>query len=213
MSGELSFVSTSGNTSTQTLGVGGHLTNRSGAWRSQTAVVFVRAETDDTETARTLGVDFRVVRDLTPRAGWYGHSAYHRDTFAGIEHRIGADSGLAFKVVAARSHAVDLDLGLGYTNETRSAQADRSFPAGTLALDCRWTVTETTQVTNDTALTANLRQSGDWRVANVAALSTALSRTLSLRLSYQVTFMNRAVPGFRRTDTTASAAVVAKLSR
>jgi len=210
---ELSFVSTSGNTSTQTLGVGGDVTNRSGAWVSAGKVAFVRAATDGEETARSLGLDFRVSRDLTPRTGLFAHVGYLRDTFAGIEHRVGVDGGLAMKLVAAAPHALDLDAGVGYTSETRLAEADRSFATGTLVLDYTWALNDAAKLTNVGAFTANLQDGPDWRFSDTAAIAASLNRTLSLKLSYQVKFLNRPVPGFDKTDTIVSAAVVAKFAR
>jgi len=211
--GELSFVSTSGNTSTQTLGAGGNVTNRSGPWLSKARVSFVRASTDGEETARSLGIDGRVSRDLTPRVGVFGHAAYLRDTFAGIEHRIGADGGLSWNLIALRPHDVRLDAGVGYTHEARIEEADRSFATGTLTLAYKWAVTETAEIANDAGFTANLQDGPDWRFGDTLAVSASLNGTFSLKLSYQVKYLNRPVPGFEKTDTIASAAIVAKFAR
>ncbi len=210
---ELSFVATSGNTSTQTLGVGGDVTNRSGPWLSTAKVSFVRAETDNVETARSLGVDGRVSRDLTPRIGVFGHGAYLRDTFAGIEHRVGVDGGLAWKVVDHAPHALALDAGVGYTHERRLEQADRSFATGTLAMTYKWSLNDTAEIANDAGFTANLQDGPDWRFNDTVAVSASLNRSLSLKLSYQVKHLNRPVPGFKKTDAIASAAIVAKFAR
>ena len=193
--------------------MGGNVTNRSGAWLSTAKVSFVRAETDGEETARSLGLDGRVSRDLTPRVGVFGRGAYLRDTFAGIEHRIGAEGGLAWKVVDVDPHALSLDVGIGYTTETRLAEADRSFGTGTLALAYQWALNDTAEIANNARLTANLQDGPDWRLDDTVAVSASLNRTLSLKLSYQVKYLNRPVPGFEKTDTIASAAIVAKFAR
>lgn len=211
--GELSFVSTSGNTSTGTLGAGGDVTNRAGVWLTKGHVAFVRAETGGKATARSLGLGARVSRDLTPRAGLFAHAAYLRDTFAGIEHRVGVDGGIAWKLVAAAPHTVDLDAGVGYTSETRLAEDDRSFATGTLALAYRWALNDAAEIANDAGFTANLQDGPDWRFTDTVAVSASLNRTLSLELSYQVKHLNRPVPGFEKTDTIASAAIVAKFAR
>jgi len=212
-SGELSFVSTSGNTSTQTLGVHGDVTNRSGAWLSTGKVAFVRAETDGEENARSLGIDGRVSRDLTPRVGLFGHAGYLRDTFAGIEHRVGVDGGLTWTFVALEPHELALDAGVGYTHESRLEEADKSFATGTLALAYKWAITDTAEIANDAGFTANLQDGPDWRFTDTVSVSAALNRTLSLKVSYQVKHLNRPVPGFKKTDAIASAAIVVKFAR
>lgn len=210
---ELSLVATAGNTSTQTLGVGGNLEYRPGPWLTTMRVAFVRAGTDGQDNARSLAIEFRQSRDLSSRAGVFGHAAYLRDTFAGIEHRVGADGGLTYKVVTTAPHAMNLDAGVGYTRETRVAEADRSFATGTLALVYKWNVTRTASLTNDGTFTANLQDRADWRATDTAALSASLNSTLSLRLSYALKFLNRPVPGFKKTDSVVSAALVARFSR
>ena len=211
--GELSFVSTSGNTSTGTLGAGGDVTNRSGDWLTRGKVSFVRAETDGEETARSLALDGRVSRGLTPRVGLFARGAYLRDTFAGIEHRVGVDGGLAWSIVDVTPHALDLDAGVGYTTETRLAEADRSFATGTLTLAYKWTLDDTAEIANNAGFTANLQDGPDWRFSDTVVLSASLNRALSLKVSYQVKYLNRPVPGFKATDAIVSAAIVAKFAR
>lgn len=210
---ELSFVATAGNTSTQTLGLGGDFEYRPGPWLTTMRAAFVRAQADDRDNARSLTIDVRQSRDLSSRAGVFGHAAYLRDTFAGIEHRIGADGGLTYKVVTTTPHALKLDAGGGYTRETRAAEADRSFATGTLALAYKWSLTGTAALTNDGTFTANLQDRADWRATDTAALTASLNSALSLRLSYALKFLNRPVPGFRKTDSVVSAAIVARFSR
>src|ERR1700759_1784593 len=52
--GELSFVMTSGNTSTDTLGLGGGLIYRTAPWTIDSKVAFVRTEADSVENARSF---------------------------------------------------------------------------------------------------------------------------------------------------------------
>lgn len=211
--GELSLVATAGNTSTQTLGMNGELDYHPALWQTTARVAFVRAETDGEETARSLSTDLRVSRDLTARLGVFGHAGYLRDTFAGIEHRLGADGGITYAVVDAAPHSLKLDAGLGYTNETRVDEPDRSFATGTLTLVYKWALSTTTEIANDAAFTANLQEGNDWRFNDTVAVSARLNSVLALKLSYALKFLNEPVPGFKKTDRVTSVALVAQFAK
>ncbi len=209
----LSFVRTGGNTSTQTIGAGGELAWRPDPWRTRLRISFVRATTGGTENARSFTAELRQSHDFTPRLGAFAHTAYLRDTFAGIEHRVGADGGLAWTAVTAAPHELKVDAGIGYTHENRLAQPDRSFATGTLTLVYKLKLTPTSELQNDGSFTANLQQGRDWRFSNTAAVVVGLNGSLSVKLSYALNYLNEPVPGFKRADTVTSAALVAHFAR
>src|SRR5512140_2070290 len=63
--GELSFVSTSGNTSTQSLGVGLELSYKPTGWSFLAKGNTLRAESNGEENARSLDASFRAGRTLS----------------------------------------------------------------------------------------------------------------------------------------------------
>lgn len=207
---EVSFVSTGGNTSTQSLGLGGALDYRPGPWLTTATVSLVRAETADAVTARSLTLDLRQARDVSPRLALFGHGAYLRDTFAGIEHRVGVDGGVGYKVLTTAPHALKVDVGVGYTSETRVAEADRSFAIATMTFRYVLALSGTTELTQDGSFTASLQETEDWRYANTVALSASLNSIISLKLSHALKHLNLPVTGFRKTDTIVAAALVAR---
>ena len=172
----------------------------------------MRATTSGTENARSLTAELRQSRDFTPHLGAFAHTAYLRDTFAGIERRVGVDGGLAWTALAAQ-HELKLDAGVGYTHENRLTQPDRSFATGTLTLGYRLKLTPTTELRNDGSFTANLHQTRDWRVSDTAAAVVGLNGSLSLKVSCALNYLREPVPGFKRADTVTSVALVAHFAR
>jgi len=209
---EVSYVATGGNTSTQTIGAGGELAWRPEPWLTRARFNFVRATTDGTENARSFSAELRQSRDFTPHLGVFGQVAYLRDTFAGILHRVGVDAGLSWTAAAA-PHELKLDAGGGYTHESRLLQPDRSFATGTLRAGYQLKLTDTTELGDDATFTANLQQASDWRVSNTAAVAVGLNGSLSLKFSYALNYLREPVPGFKRTDTVTSAALVVHFAR
>ena len=64
-------------------------------------------------------------------------------------------------------------------------------------------------MTEEAAFVADLNTGDDWRFTNELAATAALSTRLSLKVSHKLSYLNEPVPGFRKTDTILSAALVA----
>ncbi|MDP1568653.1 MAG: DUF481 domain-containing protein [Vicinamibacterales bacterium] len=209
-SGELSLVSTGGNTETQTLGVGGAVTWRPGAWRTDAKASFVRSETDQVRTAEALTADVRQSRRLTPHLEVFGRGAYLANEFAGIDRRVTTDAGLGWNVSTSGAHRLRLDAALGYSRETRLASPTLSSALANLGGAYRWQITRATAVTDDALVTASLDEREDWRLSNTLAVTTTMTRVLSIRVAHELRMVNQPVPGFERRDTVIAVALVAK---
>jgi putative salt-induced outer membrane protein len=210
---ELSFVSTGGNTDAQTLGTAGDLIWRAGAWKTEARAMFVRAETDDRETARALLAELRESRAISSRLDVFGRGGYQRDVYAGIDSRVTLDAGLGWTAVDGARHALRLDGGLGYLSEDRLAGDDLRSAIARAVAKYKWVFSNTTELTNDAAFLLPFEEGDAWRYANTLALTAGLSRLFSLKLSHALSYLNAPVPGFRKTDTIVSAALVAKFAR
>jgi putative salt-induced outer membrane protein len=214
-SAELSFVSTTGNTDTQTLGVGGSIECKPNKWTYLAKGAFIRSEADDVETAKSLDTLFRASRDLTLRLKAYGQFNYFQNEFAGIENRYAVEGGLSYMLLMYPKHTLEIDGGLGYTKEDRVEtigilDEDLSFPTARVGAIYRWKISETAEFGDDLGFTFNLNDGDDWRFGNVSYIAAKLNTIFALKFSYAVTYLNNPVPGFGKTDTITSAAVVAK---
>jgi putative salt-induced outer membrane protein len=214
-SAELSFVSTTGNTDTQTLGLGGSIECKPSKWTYTAKAAFIRSEADDVETARSLDTLFRAARDLTPRLKAYGQFIYFQNEFAGIENRYAVEGGLAYMLIVHPKHTLEIDGGIGYTKEDRVEvigilDEDLSFATARTGAIYRFKISDNAEFGDDAGFTFNLNDGNDWRFGNVAYVAAKLTTVFALKFSYAVTYLNNPVPGFGKTDTITSAAVVAK---
>jgi putative salt-induced outer membrane protein len=214
-SAELSFVSTTGNTDTQTLGIGGSVECKPNKWTYTAKGAFIRSEADDVVTAKSLDTLFRAARDLTPRLKAYGQFIYFQNEFAGIENRYAVEGGLAYMLFTHPKHTLEVDGGIGYTKEDRVEvigipDEDLSFATARTGAIYRWKISETAEFGDDAGFTFNLNDGEDWRFANAAYIAAKLNTIFSLKLSYAIAYLNNPVPGFGKTDTITSAALVAK---
>ena len=209
-SAEFSLVSTAGNSDTQSLGLGAGIIWRPSPWETQAKISFVRSETDDVETARTLLAWVRESRTLTPRLDVFGRVEYLANEFAGIDNRITFDTGLGYKVVDNGRHLLRLDAGVGYAHESRLVGDDISAALLNLGGAYRWKLNDTATIENATLYSLSFDDGDDWRFRNSFGVSAAMTRVLSLKLAHEIKYVNAPVEGFEKTDRLLSAAVVAK---
>ena len=80
-SAEFAFVGTAGNSSTQSVGLGGELIYRPSPWESKLKLNFVRNEAEGELKAQTFVMSLRAQRPIRPRLSGYGQYGYLRDRF------------------------------------------------------------------------------------------------------------------------------------
>jgi len=207
---EFAFVGTTGNASTQTVGLNGELILRPEKWVITNKANFIRNESESELTAQSFGYLFRAARAFSPRLSAFGEYAYFRDEFAGIAHRNSLVGGLSFKLVDLPKHVFFTDAGLGYMHETRLAADDVSSATWSLGAGYKWKISETAEFTEDFRVTGLFADASDWRILQAAAVSARLTKLFSLKVSNTIRYLHAPVPGFEDTDTTTSVALVAK---
>lgn len=208
--GELSFVATSGNTSTDTIGLASELIYRPLPWVLDSKVGFIRTEANSVLNAQSLTASSRLSRDLSPKAALFVQYDFLKNTFAGISQRHTVAAGLTYKPVTDTRNTVELDVGLGYASETPvglpRTQTGTFLGGGSYKLK----ISDTSEFAEDARIVASLSRGADWRFDNSAGVTAKLTAKLSLKVSDVIHVVNLPTPGFKKTDTIASAALVAK---
>lgn len=207
---EVSLVATSGNSDTQTAGLGASMVWRPGVWSTEAKAAFVRSEAADVETARSFSADLRQGRSLTPRVDVFGRFGFLSNEFAGVDARSTIDGGVGYKLLLGPVHTLRVDAGLGYSHENRVTGEDLSFPLANFGSGYKWQISRTADLTEAALFTASLDEGEDWRFGNALALTAAITSVFSLKASHEVKHVNAPVPGFEKTDTLLSVALVAK---
>jgi putative salt-induced outer membrane protein YdiY len=207
---EFAFIGTTGNTSTQTIGLGGEVILRPTLWVVRNRAAFVRNESDSTLTAESFQYLFRTERALSSRAAAFVEYTFFRDEFAGIDHRNAVVGGLSYKVLKQATQVLSVDAGLGYLNENRLVRPNVS--SGTYAFGGAYNLklSATAELSEDARFTGTFALSDDWRVANVVAIAARLTTLFSLKASNTIRYANSPVPGFKNTDSNTAIALVAK---
>jgi len=209
-SAEFAFVGTTGNSSTQTIGLGGELIYRPSPWESKFRVSYVRNEAEDQLRAQALVLTLRAGRPIKDRLSGYAQYGYQRDRFAGILNRNTIEAGVAYSWIDQAPHKLIVDGGLGYANEHRLV--GNNLSTATLAAGGLYTLklSETSELTEDGHFVSSLSDGDDWRYGNVITLTAKVTTLFSLKLSNTIRYVNLPVFGFKNTDAVTAVALVAK---
>jgi putative salt-induced outer membrane protein len=207
---EFAFVGTSGNASTQTIGIGGESIFRPTPWVFRNRVAFVRNKAESQLRAESLLFASRVERALRPRLAGFGEYGYFRDQFAGIDHRNGVAGGVAYKLIDSAAQLLSIDGALGYLNEQRLLGNDVSSATYGTGASYRWKFSDTATISDEARFTGLFDDSDNWRILQTAAVTARLTQILSLKLSNTISYVNQPVASFKTTDTNTSAALVVK---
>jgi len=209
-SAEVSFLSTSGNTSTSTLGGGLELDYKPAPWTVIFKAGYLRASTNSETTAEQLNASVKGIRDLTERVDVFAGGGYLRNRFAGFDSLVSGEAGAGYKLLLGPVHTLRGELGVGYSHEAQLVGGNRSYATGRAGLGYKWQFSKSAAFTNDLSYLYDLSDSKNWIVSEKAAVTAGLTTILSLKASYTLLYNHEPVPTFKRTDTATAVALVAK---
>jgi putative salt-induced outer membrane protein len=210
---QATLLATTGNSSSQALGVGGRVVWRPLPWRLEGKAAFAQTETDEVLSARSTVAMFRADRLLSPRMSVYGQYDFLRDLFAGIEQRNSITGGIAYRVLATAPHLLTVDGGIGFEHESRLAEESEDRGIATGGLEYRWAISETSELVEELRYIQAFEAIDDFKLNQSIGLTAALTSVLSLKFANIVRYVNEPVPGFESTDTITSVALVLKFKR
>lgn len=209
---EVSYVSTSGNSSSRTFGVKGSLEGDGAPHEVSLEVGGVRASSDVT-SRRAVGTedDFTIVetvRSETIAESYYARSRYdrafgqgfgfagagwERNTFSGIENRFQIVGGLGRTFVRSETARLSADAGLTYTIQKDVAptpDADEGFGGWRLSVDGMKTVSETSEFRTELVVNNSFQDVEDVRADWLNSISVSINSLLALKTSLQLLWDN-----------------------
>ena len=213
----LSWVATSGNTDTSSIGLDFGLERKPEPWGLTLIVKGNRADDQGTRTAENYLFSGRAVRKLSSRWDAFGGLAWAKDPFAGFDSQIIASVGATYLAVESERHLLSFDLGLTYTWEDQISPVAPAptiltnsidFAGGLLGLKWDWTLSDNAKFLQRLVLLPNFDETSDWRLNSTTALEAAVNSWLALRLGLDVRYRNEPIGDAKSTDTTSTASVV-----
>lgn len=203
-----SFVGTSGNSDTSTIGgdFGYHF--RGLDWQIEATGKTVRTTDRGVLTAEQYVAGFRSRRTLTDRLGLSTGLRAERDRLSGIALRTILDGGLSWEAFKSPRWTVDTLASLAWNHEQRLVGANRNDPVGTLQLVSKVTFGSSSFTAQRLTIYPDLKQASAYRAEAEVTAESAMNSWLALRIGYLLRYSNSPVPGFGKTDNTTTASVV-----
>jgi putative salt-induced outer membrane protein YdiY len=206
---EVTILSTRGNVNTFTFGSTGELNWHRGQSRTSGRAAFLRTTSFGEERGRSVDLQLRQSRTVSPTMELFGRAVYQRDLFAGILQRYAVDAGVGLVAVHGGGR-VQATFGAGTTHEVRLNVDSQSGPVATAGVQYRHVLPRGTTINVDVEATSYLNQGANWRVESTPGMTTVLRAPFSLRVSYAMKYINDPVPGFERLDAILSLGLLAR---
>ncbi|MGE5245682.1 MAG: DUF481 domain-containing protein [Betaproteobacteria bacterium] len=203
-----SFVGTSGNSHTSTVGGDFAYRYRGAAWQLDSMATAVRTSDTGALEAEQYVAGFRSRRKLKDGIGFSSGLRAERDRLSGIALRTILDGGLSYAFVETDDWSVDALTSLAWNREQRLVGPNRSDPVGTLQVLSRVSLGSSGTTTERVTLYPDLQEASAYRGEAEMTAEAAMNSWLALKIGYLLRYSNSPVPGFRRTDNTTTASVL-----
>ena len=209
-----SFLSTSGNTDTTSIGGAAEVNYNPKPWLFTVKGAYLYSATDGIVTAESTVFGMRASRDITDRLDVFAGAGYLRNTFSGIDSLWSVDGGAGYKLFKGPTQFLRVEGGVGWSSE-KDIIDDIILPARDYAniraaIAYKWQFTKTAAFTNDFSYLLDLDDTQNYFITNKAAITADISKVFALQASWTLLWRNQPVPGFGHTDTATAVGIVAK---
>lgn len=206
-----SFVGTSGNSDTTTVGADFGMHRRWPVWQIEATATAVRTTDRGTRTAeRYLGA-FRGQRTLTPIISFTAGERAERDRLAGMDFRSILDAGLSYALVRDARWTLDGLTALAWNHERPVVGPGLDDPVGVLQVLSKVPFSTTADSTQRFTFYPDFSHSSAYRSEAELTAQAAMNARLALKIAYLFRYSNAPVIGFLKSDNTVTASVVVRL--
>jgi putative salt-induced outer membrane protein len=203
-----SFVGTTGNTDTTTLGADYSLHRRWPVWQIEATASAVRTSDVDVTTAeRYLGA-FRANRKLSELLSLSAGERAEHDRFSGMDFRSILDAGLVWKVVHAPRWTLESTTSLAWNHEDPTTGPTIDHPIGLLQALSRIPLGSGGDTTQRFTFYPDFSDSSNYRSEAEVTAQASMNSHLALKFGYLWRYSHVPTEGFKRADSTTTASIV-----
>jgi putative salt-induced outer membrane protein YdiY len=203
-----SFVGTAGNSETSTVGADFTGRRRWPVWQVESNATLVRTSDRGVEKGERYLAALRGKRRLTALLSVTAGERAEADRFSGIDFRNVLDGGLSWALVRTPRWTLDGLTSLAWLHEQRRIGSGRDSPNAIYQALSRIPFGADSNTSQRIALYQDFKDRSAYRTEGEVTAQAAMNTRLALKLGYLVRYANDPVPGFMKTDTTATASVV-----
>jgi len=205
----LSWVATSGNSDTSSIGLDFNLEKKADPW----GLVFVargnKADDSGMTTAENYLIGARAVRKVSAKWEAFGGLQWSKDPFTGFDSQTVASLGATYIAIEGERNKLAFDGGLAYTWEDQvNPDAQIDYLGGLFGLTWEWQLGANSKLVERLVYYPNFDDSNDWRVTSFTAIEADINSWMALRFGYDIRHRNQPIGDADKTDTTSTASVV-----
>jgi len=205
-----SFVGTTGNSQTSSLGGNAEAHRRWPVWTVDALGTVVRSTVNGVDTAEQYIAAVRGGRRLTDRISATTGLRLERDPIGGIDLRSILDGGLMYDLVKDEKWTVNGLTTLAWNHESRVTGESVNSAQALLGVTSKYVLGSTGETTQRFAFYPNFSDSSAYRSEAEVTAQAAMNQRLALKLGFLWRYSNSPVPGFKKSDTTTTASVVVR---
>lgn len=207
---ELGYVSTGGNTQTQTLNAKAKMVASYDSWQQALQLQALNTSDNKSTTAERYSAQLKTDYRFTPRQYAFGLLSYENDRFSGYDYRASFTLGYGHRLIDEKNLSLELEGGPGVRYSKLSQDGTQDEAILRLAGKLGWQVTSSslfeqelsTEIGNDTTINRS-----------ATSLKTQVIGNLAMKLSYTVKYSNPVPAGVKKQDTESSVTLVYKFER
>src|SRR5262245_51461960 len=203
-----SFVGTSGNTDTGTIGADFAYHGRWPVWKVESTATAIRATDSGRRTAERYLAALRGSRKLRSILSFTSGERIERDQLAGIDVRNVLDAGLGWALFRTPAWSLDAVTSIAWLHESQVAGITIDHPTGVLQALSRIPFATSGDTTQRFTYYPDFSESTKYRSEAEIAAQAAMNEHLALKLGYLWRYSNAPVAGFKKIDNTTTASVV-----
>lgn len=204
-SAELGFVSTSGNTNTDTLNAKAMASTDREVWRHKIEVTALNASDEDVTIAEKYTATGQSDYKLGDPNYLFANISYENDKFSGYQYRVTESVGYGRRVIKETDLTLDLEIGPGARQSKLDSGKTESEALLRGAAKLDWTVSKTSKFAE--VLTVDAGE--DVTVTkSVTSLSSQVNGSLSMKLTYTYKRTSDVPIGVDDTDTETAVTLV-----
>lgn len=188
----LSYVATSGNTSTQTFS--GNL-GAEGTMKTIRCLVkssYLITKDDRTEKANKFNCDVRGEKVIFSGLFAFLESTYLRDKFSGYTYRASIGPGIGYDIIQTEKQQLkSLVSSMVFFDKYSAGEIpDESYGTMKGALNYAWTIQENVKFTSAGNLIASLKKSDKYFMNAEAAMNVSINSRFAIGISYHINYQN-----------------------
>jgi putative salt-induced outer membrane protein YdiY len=200
--GDAGFVSTTGNSSVQTLNLGNKVAARIDRFTISQQFGLVHGRSKGATVAASWRATMRTDMVLHDAVAAYASVTYERNRFAGLASRIGTVAGLSAQVLKTKTDRLVIEGGISVTSQrgTVETTTNPGFLGGRAATAYVHQIGPRASVAQSVELLPNFREGSDLRINTETALLAPFTRNAAVKLSYVIRYDGLPEPGYFNTD-------------